>query len=356
MQSKLATEGMELTEDLYCPKNGKLLLLNKGTVLTQEIITRLVNRGVSYINTKHSDNKSERMQLDDRFMHKELIESPYFKEFEQQHNAYLKALKIELNSIINGSSLEPKMFSTVVSSLTKKALTKMNLLNYIRYIPQLDDTIFTHSLNVAILCSIAAGWYGLKAEEAHYLVLAGLFHDIGKIIVPKEILNKSGKLTKEEFEMVQRHTLHGYDILLSHKELPISTKLPALMHHEKADGKGYPRGIDNRQISKLSKIVSLCDIYEALTADRTYRKRLSPFYVLKEMESGRCGHLDAAITKQFLRFLTETFIGSSVKLNGAIVGKVVHINPQDPTSPLIQCESGFIDLSTIKNVEITSVF
>lgn len=345
--------GMVLEEDLYCPKN-RLLLLPQGTALNHQNIAKMINHGVSYISSK-SGHKTERFQLDDRFLYEELTESRQFKEFDKQYAAYLDTLKIEMNSIINGHELEPQMFSTVVCSLTKKALTKMDLLNYIRYIRQVDDTIFTHSLNVSILCSLAASWFSLTSEEAHYLILSGLLHDIGKILIPSEILNKRGKLTNDEFFIVQRHAQYGYNILTSHDKVPVPVRLPALMHHEKADGTGYPRGIDSRHITKLTSLVSLCDVYEALTADRIYRQRLSPFYVMRQIEMGKCGHIDAAITKHFLKYLSETFIGSTVKLNDAIVGKIIHINPQNVTKPLIQCESGFIDLSTAKNLDITSI-
>jgi len=143
--------------------------------------------------------------------------------------------------------------------------------------------------------------------------------------------------------------------ILKDTSLPQEVKIAALMHHEKFDGKGYPLGKGADHIDEVTAIVSICDIYEAMTADRVYRARESPFSILAELQQGRFGSLHAGYTAIFMEKMADSFLGNTVVLSNGEQGRVVHLNRQNLSRPLIQCGDKFIDLSTEENINISAV-
>jgi putative nucleotidyltransferase with HDIG domain len=340
-----------IAEDIY-GKNDRMLLAKAGMLLSDKLKEKLVLHGVT--NTRIGKGH-ERRQLDDSWLISPVAGTQGFKQFQFRYEGILAAVRQQLNTIITGGPVEEELILTAVSSLTRKALTKANVLNYIRYIRQGDDATYSHCLNVALLCSVFGSWLGMPESDISTLIIAGMLHDIGKTKVPPEILYKPGKLTKEEFDEVKNHTIYGYHIL-EYSNLPRAVKFTALMHHEKHDGKGYPLRISTSSIDKTASIVSICDIFEAMTADRIYRAKMSPFTVIKRFEKGDFGMLDHALLLTFLYQVMETLIGSTVLLDDGRAGRVVMINRQDLSRPLVWCAGGFVNLLTEKHLNISAVF
>ena len=137
--------------------------------------------------------------------------------------------------------------------------------------------------------------------------------------------------------------------------MPHAVKVAALMHHEKIDGSGYPLQRNINHIDKITAVVSICDVYEAMTADRIYRARESPFTVLEQFHQGRFGFLHAGYSKTFMEQIANSFIGHTVTLSNGDQGRIVFLNPQNLSKPLIQCGDRFVDLSTTKNISITTM-
>jgi len=145
-----------------------------------------------------------------------------------------------------------------------------------------DSDTFTHSVNVAMLSYDIAKWAGKDKVYREEAALCGLLHDVGKLMVPEEILKKPGKLSEKEIKLMRRHPLQGYySLLFFHDE---NVRLAALQHHERYDGKGYPYGIQGDEINEFAKIVAIADVYDALTADRVYRKAMVPEKALAVMD------------------------------------------------------------------------
>jgi HD-GYP domain-containing protein (c-di-GMP phosphodiesterase class II) len=181
-------------------------------------------------------------------------------------------------------------------------------------------------------------------------------HDIGKIQIPHEILYKPGKLTNEEFAEVKKHTVYGYEIL-NNSNVPEEVAYSALMHHEKMDGSGYPLGRSHDSIGLYAAVVAICDVYEAMTSDRIYRARVSPFEVIRKLEQDEFGALRNEYIYMFIRKIAETFSNNNVLLSDEREGRIILINKNHLAYPLVYCEQTkeFIDLSKNKDISIINV-
>ena len=178
-----------------------------------------------------------------------------------------------------------------------------------------DDYSYMHSVAVCALMVALARQLGLPEEEARAAGLAGLLHDLGKTDLPPELLNKPGKLTEEEFELVRQHPELGHQRLLQAQVSDLATLDVCLHHHERLDGTGYPNGLDASNISQMARMGAVCDIYDAVTSDRPYKAGWDPSMALARMSGWVDSHLDKQVFQAFVRALGIYPIGSLVRLN-----------------------------------------
>ena len=187
----------------------------------------------------------------------------------------------------------------LLEDIVRKEECKKEILHHMRLMKSFDKETFHHCVNVSLLCSRFGKWLHMNEDDIASLTIAGLLHDIGKTAIPKSILCKKGKLTNAEFDVMKTHTTKGY-MLIKSMDLHEDIKLSTLTHHEKTDGTGYPLGLISSRINKFSCIVSICDIYDALTTDRCYRKKLSPFKAIQTLETYKHDGLKAEYLAVFL--------------------------------------------------------
>lgn len=214
-----------------------------------------------------------------------------------------------------------------------------------------DDLTYAHCLNVALICNVFAGWLHFSQEDTELATLCGLFHDIGKLCIPDSIIKKPDRLTNEEYDVIKTHTIEGYK-LLQNQPVNDHIKNAALMHHERCDGSGYPFGLTGNRIDKFAKIVSIADVYDAMTAARVYRGPLCPFTVIDIFEKEGLQKYESEYILCFLKNVVLTYIGQRVRLTNGQEGDVVFINPQQLSRPMIQCGDTFVDLSKQKDIAI----
>lgn len=218
-----------------------------------------------------------------------------------------------------------------------------------------DDYTYRHNVAVGILSTLLGKWLKLKPEELSMLTIAATLHDIGKIMIPAEILSKAGPLDEEEYAMMKKHTTIGYEMIRDTVGTNHMQALVALQHHERMDGSGYPFGVLGHRITDFSKIVAVVDIFHAMTSERFYRKASPLYEVLRQMEDNVYGKLDPYICSVFINKLMQSMIGNEVELSDGRVGKIIMILAHDPLRPLVNIEEDFIDLSRHRDLGIMRV-
>lgn len=220
---------------------------------------------------------------------------------------------------------------------------------------KMEEYTYRHTIGVGIISLMIGKWLKLSEEELTELVMGATLHDIGKTKIAPSILNKKGKLTREEYEEIQLHTSYGYEILRKVDQLSDRVALVALHHHEREDGRGYPKGLVSNQIDLYSKIVAIADMFHAMLSRRIYKEPL-PFYTaLRQLQDHAFGKLDANITLLFLYKLMDSIIGRSVMLSDGSVGKIIMVDRFDPLRTLVQVNDRIVDLKMNRELNIEKV-
>jgi len=234
--------------------------------------------------------------------------------------------------------------------------TPLDLFDQLQSMRSVDDSIYAHSLNTAMIARAIGKWSKFPREELNVLVLAGLLHDIGKTQVPAEILNKTEKLTDEEFAMIKRHAQDGYAMLKSIPRLDDRIYKAALQHHERYDGSGYPSRLEGEDIEDFAGIIAIADVYDAMTATRSYRAPLSPFQVIGAFEKDGLQKYNPRFVLTFLEHIASAYQNSRVLLDNGLSGRIVYINRSKLSSPIVQLDDGqMCDLSREPGVHVQSI-
>ena len=209
-----------------------------------------------------------------------------------------------------------------------------------------DEYTFKHSVDVATIAMVIAKKYGLSRQEIHEIGTAGLLHDVGKSQVPLEVLNKPGRLSDQEFNVMKQHTTFGYWILEEKHQFSRGIMEGVLQHHEKAHGNGYPNGLTADRIHLYAKIISVADIYDALVTDRPYKKAFSKRTAM-EMVMANAEDLDLKAMQCFISSVILFPVDTIVNLSNGEMAKVVSNDPNYPMRPtVVGVESGRLyDLS-----------
>ncbi|HOY66203.1 MAG TPA: HD-GYP domain-containing protein [Candidatus Ozemobacteraceae bacterium] len=219
-----------------------------------------------------------------------------------------------------------------------------------------DDYTYAHNVNVATLSLMIGQAMGLSRNDLHSLGVGALLHDIGKLKVAKEILNKIGPLTPKEFDLIRQHPRVGYEMLRSSREIGEWSKLIVLQHHEKFQGGGYPAGLKGNEISVMARIVAIADVYDALTTSRPFRPAMSPYLSTKILLSNTENQFDPAILAVFLRRMSVYPPGSLVRLNTGVIAAVARSNPGAILRPIVRLLKDAQGLDVINTKEIDLLF
>lgn len=335
-------DGMVITET--DKKWLKLPFFNKPVENKDRYIKLLKNYGVRYvfiedenkepvmnnIEPSHILKATPQINVD---LNKSDIE--YQKNLLKIHLEYKNALKNIFLHVKTGKSLETveikKMVKTYVDNYFKKADLVLNIVRLKDY----DEYTFMHSLNVCVL-SIALGTrVGFDADNLNILGLGGLLHDIGKMRLEEALINKKSPLNKDEYEIIKKHPLYGYEILKNNPEIPMGSLMAVLQHHENIDGSGYPLGLRDKKISKYAKIISIVNVYDTLTSDTPYSSAIIPPKALNEILKNVGIQFDRLYVRFFIDILGIYPTGTTVILDSGEIAVVFQINKRDMVSPKV---------------------
>ena len=210
-----------------------------------------------------------------------------------------------------------------------------------------DSYTYMHSVAVCAMMVALAKQLGMSESDVRLAGLAGLMHDLGKAVMPTEVLNKPGKLTDAEFKVMKSHPVEGYKLLLTGDQVDDVVLDVCLHHHEKLDGSGYPQGLIGDAISIFAKMGAVCDVYDAITSDRPYKAGWDPAESLRKMTQWANGHFDPSIFQAFVKTMGIYPAGSLVRLTSGRIGVVTEQTGKSLTMPFVK-----VFFSTKSNMRI----
>ncbi|MBU2864564.1 HD-GYP domain-containing protein [Reinekea forsetii] len=241
-----------------------------------------------------------------------------------------------LADIKNGKGIDAQAVDNTTDDLILSLNENENALACLSFIREKDEYLLEHSVNVGILLGIFCRARRVEPEIMRQVVSGGILHDIGKILVPTEILDKPGKLEGHEWEEMKRHVTYGEQILDVTSGLSDITRSICSQHHERLDGSGYPRNLKAEQISEYGRMSAICDVYDAITADRVYHTGMPPNDALRKLVEWSIFHLDKELVYDFIRSLSVYPVGTLVELSNGRAGVVLEANRRSPKHPLVK--------------------
>ncbi|MCB2296835.1 HD-GYP domain-containing protein [Clostridium tagluense] len=301
--------------------NDGSILLRTGVKLTQQYIEKLKQLGVFYVYVEDA-------RLDDISIEDEKLSN--------LKSTTMKNMSKIMKNVTGGDKKGTKESLAIVEDLVNYIITMGDVNKSLFDIQTYDNYTYLHSIDTGIMAIFLGLSMNLKKSELKELSIGAILHDIGKIKVPKEIITKAGKLTVEEFEEIKKHPTYGRSIL--EKNLSISTGVLKAVehHHERVDGKGYPFGLARNEISKFAKIICVCDVYDAVSNDRTYREKFNPSDAYELILAGSGNAFDEEIVRRFKETFSVFPLGVCLRLSNGVEGYVIRQNKNFPDRPVIR--------------------
>ncbi|MBP2024123.1 HD-GYP domain-containing protein (c-di-GMP phosphodiesterase class II) [Clostridium punense] len=312
-------ENEVLGKNIYT--NDGLVLLRAGVKLKTQYIKKLHELGVYYIYVE--DERLEDIDVVDDKLN--LLKQETMK---------------SLSSIMKNTGMLDK-------NNTKQCLAMLDeLIDYVLELGDVnkslydikthDNYTFLHCIDTALMCTFLGLSCNMTKESIREVTIGGLLHDLGKIKVSSTIINKNGPLTDEEFEEMKKHPIYGKELLEENINIPHSSIVGIEQHHEKVNGKGYPYGLTGNEISKYGKIICICDVYDAVSSDRSYRNKFNPSDAYELILAGCGSSFDSSIVKSFKETFSVYPLGCCVRLSNGIEGYVIKQNKNFPDRPVLR--------------------
>lgn len=280
---------------------------------------------------------------------------------EQAKKIYLETFetmkKFFRKDIITDEQGVREMMGAAVN-ITEEIMRDPYVLPQIAVLKAIDNYTFSHSLNVAVYAATLARFLGYKTGDVREICFAGLLHDIGKMDIPREIVDKPGPLTEGEFMIMKKHVRHSYERLKNIKSLNSNIIAAVSQHHEKVNGRGYYLGLDHTRIHDWASILAIADVYDALTTDRVYRAAMLPHEGAEVVMGSTLDHLDFDKVKVFTREMSLYPMGTRVALSTGDTGCIISHHAASPLRPIIQINKNpdlIIDLSLDRTTFITAI-
>lgn len=285
-----------------------------------------------------------------------LKNSPEFQEFKKSYQDKITFVTGALNDIIKSNrEINQKELLADVSMLFKQNTTSLSVFNMLHNMHEIDDSTYAHSVNVSIIARLLGKWLNFSPEDLDLLTLGGLLHDIGKCMIDPAIIQKPGKLTDDEYKQIKEHPIRGCEVLRNQKLDP-HVKCCVLMHHERADGTGYPLGRKGEETDRFAQVVAIADVYDAMTANRCYRNGLCPYEVIATFEKDGFQVYNPQYILTFLEHIADAYVSHDVMLSDGSLGVVVLVNRQQLSRPVVRITDGsFIDLSQRRDLFIEKI-
>lgn len=316
-------EGMVLGKTLY-GQRGELLLV-KDSLIKKDYVNRIKDLGYAGLYIQDDFSKDIEIQ--------EIIRPEIKRDaIERLRTIYLA------DQSKNGDELNESMreIRQLVSGIVDDVVDNKDVMINMIDLKVFDDYTFYHSVNVAILAIATGIGVGLNRATLNALGVAGILHDIGKKFIPKEILDKKGRLTEKEFEAVKDHPYFGYAYIKHNFNLSAVINVGILQHHEKFDGSGYPMGKKAKEISAFARILTVADVYDALISKRPYHDAMLPHLALEFINGETGKSFDPDVVRIFTKKIAPYPVGIEVELSNGMKGLVIKNYEGFSSRPLVR--------------------
>lgn len=307
-----------IAKDIY-DDSGKLLI-TAGTKVARGSISFLKSKRVVLVHIE--DEKLSDVKVD--------------KKLEKLKTRTLAKMPLVFNNLITGNYESCKEAMETVDELVDYIAQKGTINTNLYEVKLYDDYTYVHCLDTGMMAAFLGLSMGLNTARLKDLTISGMFHDIGKTKISSELINKEGRLTDEEFEIIKMHPQYGKEILQKLGVLNDEVIQGVFQHHERYDGSGYPRGTEGMKISQFGRIIGICDVFTAVSANRSYRMRFKPNEAYELILSGTGSMFDPELVDEFRNVFFIYPLGSCVKLSNGIEGYVVKQNKRFPDRPVIR--------------------
>ncbi len=327
-------EGVKFTEDVYLDKSNMLVPAN--VALKQKEIERLSKWGIDEVFTDgdmllpaQKVDRSERGISRDSKLFSEYVDlvdhfSIFIRDASKGVKPDLKIIKTVSDTIISNFS-SPDSFSDV-----------HEIISYISKSDNIGEKRASSGVNCAILSVLLGLEYNMTGVRLQHLVIASLLHDIGMLKMPPSIVEKKGKLEPDELKVVKTHPVFSYQLITRNFGFPEAIGQAVLFHHERWDGKGYPKKLTGEDIPLLARIIAVTDSFEAMNRVKAYRTSMIGYAAMKQILNENSKKYDAQVVKQFIKVLGIYPPGSIVIMNDKSIGKVIRIKKKAPLRPVLQ--------------------
>lgn len=352
-----------------------VVLIEGGTVLNREMINLLKEKEVASVYVDEDSilsavQKEKAAKVERAAEEKEplfniavlperdaLVDTKYEENYKFVYGEMEKLFAdAALTGKLNMDILQPVMASSRLRDLYKEGATAVSMIYSMN---QEGDYNIHHCVHLAILGGLMAKWMHLSGIDRQNLVLAGLFLDIGKQFIPHEILEKKGKLTDEEFDLMKNHVVDSFKLVEGSPLAGRSDLMNGIIqHHERSDGSGYPSALQGEQISTFGRVLAVLDSYDAMASSRAYAQKRAPFEVFKVLYVDVLdGKIDSEYAVLFMRKLNAALNGCWLRLSDGTAGRIVYIDESRVTAmPVVQLDSGgFLDLNTVKDITVVEI-
>lgn len=303
-----ARPGMILEEPIRRPEDG-LILLQKNVELTESYIQKVQKLNLESISVKDYQNSDELLTL-------EVIK-------EETRSKACLLLQTTFSQLQEDKMIEVNKLRDVVTDILDEILGDVTIVYTLGKMNAYDNYIFSHSIDVCVYSLLVGSLMDVRRNEMEILGISSLLHDIGKILIDDQLLNKPDKLDTNEYEIVKTHTREGYDLLKKRANLSFLIPHMALQHHEREDGSGYPRGISGKRIHRFAKIIAVADVFNAMTSKRIYQQSVPGSIAIQEI----CNHTPQKYSQDvvncFKRIITPYVKGNILVLSNQQTVEVV---------------------------------
>lgn len=336
------------------------ILIAKNVCITEQVIEKLkknyiVDSVYIYINNPSiQDNSYETDITEKKQSYKQFkrLKGKSTQELENTFNEFSSNLKDIFDDISNLKV--PKIDSIRIFSkrIQREIKSTGIVIKNIVFFGSKGDPIYRHSINVSAISYILGKWLNFSEKELNLLTYSAIFHDFGKIQLSNELINKYPNLVSSEHEIYKSHVVLGYNFVKQIPYLNFSVSYGILMHHENMDGSGYPLGIKEDKIHKFAKVIAIADLFDNISSNRYIKKPNGPFETLKFIQQEGLGKLNCEYCNVFLNHIINYYMGENVILNDNKSFKILKIDINNLTRPLLFGDNGFLDLKNEKNLYV----